>query len=129
MIPFLKWPGGKRWFVARHADLLPTTFGRYFEPFLGGASVFFHLRPSAEPLLADCSTELMAVYSTVAWRRKQLESLLLEHHVESTVRRKEKWGAFLFSRGGGGCFLPVFCGVLLRRVWGGFQAIVSSKSA
>jgi DNA adenine methylase len=75
---FLKWPGGKRWFVGRHADMLPTTFGRYFEPFLGGASVFFHLKPE-RAVLADCNAELIAVYSAVAWRRKILESLLLEH--------------------------------------------------
>jgi len=27
--PFLKWPGGKRWFVANYANLLPKNFNRY----------------------------------------------------------------------------------------------------
>lgn len=40
-IPFLKWLGGKRWFVHNHSDLLPRRFDRYIEPFLGGGAVFF----------------------------------------------------------------------------------------
>jgi DNA adenine methylase len=79
LVPFLKWPGGKRWFITHHANLLPEIFNRYFEPFLGGGSVFFHLQPE-RAVLGDVNSELIAVYSTVAWRRKQLESLLRVHH-------------------------------------------------
>jgi DNA adenine methylase len=77
-MPFLKWPGGKRWFIARHAHLLPTEFNEYYEPFLGGASVFFHLAPQSA-ILSDCNAELIAVYMAIAWRRKRLELLLAEH--------------------------------------------------
>lgn len=59
--PFLKWAGGKRWFVQRHADLIPKTFNRYIEPFLGGGSVFFHLQPS-QSLLGDTNPDLIAAY-------------------------------------------------------------------
>jgi DNA adenine methylase len=78
MTPFLKWPGGKRWFVARHPELLPTSFDRYFEPFLGAGSTFFHLEP-ARAVLADCNRELIAVYRAVRHRRKRLEQLLASH--------------------------------------------------
>jgi DNA adenine methylase len=61
MKPFLKWPGGKRWLVANHANLLPTTFERYIEPFLGSGSVFFHLKPK-RALLGDINSELVAAY-------------------------------------------------------------------
>lgn len=44
--PFLKWPGGKRWLVASHSDLLPRRYSRYIEPFLGAGSVFFYLNPN-----------------------------------------------------------------------------------
>lgn len=64
VIPFLKWPGGKRWFVARHADLLPRTFGRYVEPFLGSGVVFFHMNPRAA-LLGDTNRELIETYDAV----------------------------------------------------------------
>jgi DNA adenine methylase Dam len=79
LLPFLKWPGGKRWFVSHYADLLPKTFGRYYEPFLGAGSVFFHLQPE-RAILKDTNRELIAVYKAVAWYRKQLEALLQLHH-------------------------------------------------
>src|SRR5438132_6914584 len=76
--PFLKWPGGKRWFISRHASALPITFGKYFEPFLGGGSVFFHLKPD-RAILGDTNYELIELFKVVAWRRKRLEHLLNEH--------------------------------------------------
>lgn len=63
-IPFLKWPGGKRWFVYNHATLLPVHFGTYIEPFLGAGSVFFYLQP-ARALLGDANSELINVYQTI----------------------------------------------------------------
>lgn len=64
MLPFLKWPGGKRWFIANHAQLLPTKFNRYIEPFLGGGSVFFHLKPT-QALLSDLNPELIETYEAI----------------------------------------------------------------
>ena len=69
LLPFLKWPGGKRWLVAHHAHLFPAKFVRYFEPFLGGGSVFFHLHPQ-RAVLADRNGELIDLYRAVAWRLK-----------------------------------------------------------
>lgn len=64
MKPFLKWAGGKRWLVARHDQYLPREFSRYFEPFLGGAAVFFSLQPKSA-LLSDCNRDLIEVYSAI----------------------------------------------------------------
>jgi DNA adenine methylase len=64
MLPFLKWPGGKRWFIANYSHLLPTNFNRYIEPFLGGGSVFFHLQPE-DALLSDLNPELIATYVAI----------------------------------------------------------------
>ncbi len=61
ILPFLKWAGGKRWFVHRHADLLPHKYGRYIEPFLGAGSVFFHLQPE-NSLLGDFNSDLIEAY-------------------------------------------------------------------
>ncbi len=39
---FLKWAGGKHWFVCKEQQRFPNEYNRYIEPFLGG-SCFFSL--------------------------------------------------------------------------------------
>jgi DNA adenine methylase len=78
MLPFLKWPGGKRWFVLNCAHLLPSSFARYFEPFLGAGSVFFHLKPQ-NALLGDTNQELIAVYKGMRRSWRQLHNALARH--------------------------------------------------
>jgi DNA adenine methylase len=78
MTPFLKWPGGKRWFVANYAHLLPTTFNRYIEPFLGGGSVFFHLKPP-QSILSDLNNELIATYQSIRDGWDALSEKLISH--------------------------------------------------
>jgi DNA adenine methylase len=84
MIPLLKWPGGKRWFVAAHSALLPTTYGRYFEPFLGGGSVFFHLEPR-RAMLGETNADLIATYRAIKQRPRRLEDLLRGHQRRHSV--------------------------------------------
>lgn len=64
LAPFLKWPGGKRWFVCRHAELIPEAYGTYIEPFLGAGSVYFHLRPE-QALLGDINADLVNAYQAI----------------------------------------------------------------
>lgn len=59
--PFLKWPGGKRWFVRDYSHLLPKSFNAYYEPFLGSGAVFFHLQPESAHL-GDINPDILAVY-------------------------------------------------------------------
>lgn len=67
--PFLKWAGGKRWFVSKQSDLLPEKFNNYIEPFLGSGAIFFHLSP-AKSKLGDKNTELIETYKAIRddWR-------------------------------------------------------------
>lgn len=62
--PFLKWAGGKRWFVRKYSFLLPKKFNRYIEPFLGSGAVFFYLRPKIA-ILGDSNSELITTYQAL----------------------------------------------------------------
>lgn len=63
--PIVKWVGGKTRLLPEIAARLPRTYGRYFEPFCGGAAVFFHLAPRAA-VIADRNADLIATYRAVA---------------------------------------------------------------
>ena len=70
MNPFLKWAGGKRWFVRHYSELFPKEYDRYIEPFLGGGAVFFHLKPEYA-ILGDANTDLIDTYRAIkkSWRK------------------------------------------------------------
>lgn len=80
VVPFLKWPGGKRWFVAKYHDYFPRKINRYIEPFLGGGSVYFRLQPK-NALLSDINTELILLYKVMRDNPSELKNLLKHHQL------------------------------------------------
>lgn len=62
--PLIKWAGGKRQLLDRIDDRLPAKFGRYYEPFMGGGALFFHLQPK-EAILNDLNRALVNLYECV----------------------------------------------------------------
>ncbi|MEQ1944765.1 Dam family site-specific DNA-(adenine-N6)-methyltransferase [Mesorhizobium sp. VNQ89] len=79
VIPFLKWAGGKRWFADRHTDLLPKSYRRYLEPFLGGGAVYFAIAPN-EGIVSDVNADLISTYEVIRDEPTSLASMLLEYH-------------------------------------------------
>ncbi len=63
--PIVKWVGGKGKLLGALCDRAPTTYRRYFEPFAGGAALFFRLAPRAA-VLADSNADLIGCYRAVA---------------------------------------------------------------
>ena len=63
--PIIKWVGGKSKLLGELALRLPARHERYFEPFAGGAALFFHLAPD-RAVLADRNADLVAMYRAVA---------------------------------------------------------------
>ncbi len=76
--PFLKWAGGKGQLLGQLLPLLPTTYERYIEPFLGGGALFFAIAP-ARALLADLNRELIVTYQVVRDQPAALADRLAEH--------------------------------------------------
>lgn len=66
-IAFLRYPGGKQRQLPGFDHLLPSRTeiaDRYVEPFLGGGSVFFSIKPR-RALLSDINSELIVLYRGV----------------------------------------------------------------
>ncbi len=75
--PFLKWAGGKGKLIQQYIPYLPKKFKTYYEPFLGGAAVFFYLNPPSAAL-TDINPELVNAYLCV---RDNVEELILNLEV------------------------------------------------
>lgn len=76
--PLIKWPGGKGKLLKGIVPLLPPTFGRYLEPFAGGAALFFRLRPTGA-YLADANQHLVRIYRAVRDHADDVIVALKEH--------------------------------------------------
>ncbi len=81
--PFLRWAGGKQWFIPRLASFLPAKFNNYHEPFLGGGSVFIHLKSQGiiknRAYLSDSNGDLINAYNIVKRDVNSLIDKLSEH--------------------------------------------------
>jgi DNA adenine methylase len=78
--PFLKWAGGKGRLLSQYEPFFPKTFDTYYEPFLGGGAVFFHLIGRArKAVLGDINPELVNVYRCVRDHVDAVVDLLQQH--------------------------------------------------
>jgi DNA adenine methylase len=78
--PFLKWAGGKGRLISQYESYFPASCHTYYEPFVGGGAVFFHLAPRMQrAVLGDINPELVNVYR---WVRDAPKALMakLEFH-------------------------------------------------
>ena len=76
--PFLKWAGGKTRLISQYKDYFPQHYQTYYEPFLGGGAVFFHLQPS-HAVLTDINADLVITYRCVRDNLEELITLLQAH--------------------------------------------------
>jgi DNA adenine methylase len=79
--PFLRWAGGKTWLIKDLEQYLPATFNNYHEPFLGGGSVFIHLKSNGlikyRSYLSDKNRDLINSYNVVKSNSDELIECLL----------------------------------------------------
>lgn len=78
MKPLVKYRGGKAREIPLFIKYVPEQFDTYYEPFLGGGAVFFHLEPQ-KSVINDINTRLMTFYIDVKEKyslvREQLDEL------------------------------------------------------
>jgi DNA adenine methylase len=80
--PFVKWAGGKRQLIPELTKHLPKNFDSYYEPFLGGGALLFHLlyeKPDLKCHVSDLNPDLILSYVTI---RDKIDDLIksLKNH-------------------------------------------------
>lgn len=68
--PLLKWAGGKRQLLHEIMEKIPSRFETYWEPFIGGAALFFGISATSSSagrrsVLSDINPDLCLFYETV----------------------------------------------------------------
>ena len=89
--PFVKWAGGKRQLIPILNESLPESFGTYYEPFLGGGALLFHIlteRNGQRCSISDLNSDLVLAYTTIRNRIDELISSLKVH--ERNYKKKSK---------------------------------------
>ncbi len=80
--PFVKWAGGKRQLIPILSENLPQTMGTYFEPFLGGGALLFHIlseRDGQICRISDLNSDLVLTYITIRDKPDELIYSLKNH--------------------------------------------------
>ena len=71
--PVLKWAGGKRQLLPQLQDYFPKKkYTKYYEPFVGGGAVLFHLQPK-KAVINDYNEDLINLYECI---KNNLEELI-----------------------------------------------------
>ncbi|HXG13840.1 MAG TPA: DNA adenine methylase [Candidatus Nitrosotenuis sp.] len=91
--PFVKWAGGKRQLLSVIEKHVPAEFGCYYEPFLGGGAVMFHLlskNPDIRCKVSDLNSDLILAYITI---RDRVEELIesLENHAKNYHKNPDSY--------------------------------------
>ena len=80
--PFVKWAGGKRQLIPTLNLNLPESFGTYYEPFLGGGALLFHIltkKNSQKCSVSDLNSDLVLAYTVIRDRPDALIISLKNH--------------------------------------------------
>ncbi|NLY43221.1 MAG: DNA adenine methylase [Clostridiaceae bacterium] len=91
--PVVKWAGGKRQLLPEIQKHIPKDFSTYYEPFLGGGAVLFHLQPS-KAVVNDINEELINMYLVIRDNVEELIESLKKHKNEEeyyyTIRELDR---------------------------------------
>lgn len=86
--PIIKWAGGKRQLLPIIRGLMPASYRRYFEPFLGGGAVLLGLQPETA-IVNDLNRQLINLYKQVKDAPDELIRLI--RHLDGARCDKEHY--------------------------------------
>jgi len=97
---FIRWAGGKSWLVPVIKEMIANLdYNDYYEPFMGGASIFFALDPQNDVYLSDINMELVNAFCAVKdnpkrviYYLKQMKSNEAEYYSIRDEIKKGKQG-------------------------------------
>lgn len=93
MKPVIKYRGGKGKEIPLFEKHIPTSYKTYYEPFVGGGAVFFHLEPQ-KAVINDINAPLMAFYEELKTQyplmKEQLSSIQKEYDLNQAQYRMLK---------------------------------------
>lgn len=69
--PILKWAGGKEKELKFILPNIPVKINNYYEPFVGGGSVFMAMNNASHYYINDLSSELIMLYRNIAIQNKE----------------------------------------------------------
>lgn len=104
--PFLKWVGGKRQLLTQlqehyPSDLKQNKIKNYYEPFVGGAAVFFDVMQHYEvqnAYLYDINEDLILTYLVIQKDIEKLLDFLDVHQKKYTPLDTEKRGKYFYTQ-------------------------------
>lgn len=92
--PFVKWAGGKKQLLDRLTPRMPVSYGRYYEPFIGGGALLLDVQPE-NGVINDINEQLVNVYrqlmvdaDAVIFAVNQLDSELCDQERYLLIRKK-----------------------------------------
>ena len=87
--PFIQWVGGKRQLIEQYRPLFPKEFNDYYEPFAGGASIFYDMQSihgeTKNYYLSDLNKELIITYEQIKTNPLKVKKIfndLYERHTK-----------------------------------------------
>lgn len=104
LAPIVKWVGGKTKLLPEIRARMPSTYRRYYEPFLGGGALFFDLEPET-PIVGDMNPALIEMYITVGAHTAAVIECLVEMRQgyreggeEYYYKVREAWNAGTYTK-------------------------------
>lgn len=96
--PIVKWVGGKSKIMNKIIDKLPPKFNNYYEPFVGGGSVFLNIPYTKKAYINDFNKDLINIYKLIKTQHSALYKMLKQLETEYNSSKNIDTKKLLFMK-------------------------------